>query len=217
MIRVNKNNSFSDSVVRTRALIILKNAVVLIFLFALQSGCINCGNEGTPPYYSVEGYHAEIQRISVYHASTGHYETTNTNDSIMAGTEFSIRLAAGLSYYGCNRGLSIGKLFACDPLSPGYKGTTDRIDSLLVVSNAAVNQQLPAGSSLNHLFDVGIANQFVSSLNQWPGSTPAESPQYFDLLMTAPPDAGVVHQFTIRIWLAGGEIFESATGDIAFQ
>ncbi|TLX47029.1 hypothetical protein C1E24_10965 [Pseudoalteromonas phenolica] len=121
----------------------------------------------------------------------------------------------------------MSKAYACSPVLPF---TEQRISSIKITSSAAFNDDLPAGSSLNDVFDVvyldyvptpyyseqnGDVDYFsVTEFTAQPDNMPAEITQ---LALNTEPKYKQNHVFFIEINFHSGEQFLLETREVSFK
>ncbi|QNH61505.1 hypothetical protein [Hymenobacter sediminicola] len=150
-------------------------------------------------YYTITGLALAASRQTTG-ASPGPNEPVPASDLLLA-----VQLQT--TYYGYRPASSGGWLsaaYACPPTpAPGYLGTKQPLDSVVIRSRFAYDAGHPAGASLNDLLlDIETGQEFSPRGNQ------AYAPRL--RFMTPPAQAGP-QQFWVRYRLGTGEVYTAET------
>jgi len=214
-----------------------RSTVFTSALFALLiAGCSDdegpdtpCGDLSTPEY-AIEDY-----TLSVFNSTLrGEYVGGEAYESVDAINfqNFIIKLeieknSLAKRFDSVFDFSFISKVYACSPVLPF---TEQRISSIQITSSAAFNDDLPAGSSLNDVFDMvyldyvttpyyseqnGDVDYFsVTEFIAQPDNMPAEITQ---LALNTEPAYKQNHVFFIEINFESGEQFLLESREISFK
>src|SRR5687768_6008871 len=139
-----------------------KKGILLLFIIIGQLSCTydNCkGND--VPFYDIQNIDLQEYKIVSVHSDFLSVEPLNTNFPVTFDSLF-IRLESDLKYYADARPVFdfslMSSAYACDPVFRyGYKGTQERVDTILVTGLFDFDASHPAGTNLNDLFTVGYS------------------------------------------------------------
>ncbi|GAB2958081.1 hypothetical protein GCM10027048_26180 [Hymenobacter coalescens] len=145
-----------------------------------------CGRGDALPYFDVEG--TDLVATSAGRV-VGAGESVRTADLRLLFTlQKRFYASAGL----------VPAAVACSPAEPGYKGTTEALDSLTVTSRYDYDAQHPAGTPLNDLLltsPVGGTRLANLPLNDW------------SLQLAHGPAQPSTQHFVWRLRLRNGEVY----------
>jgi hypothetical protein len=183
----------------------LASAFLLAVLPAcdLFSGRDKCGSGKPEPYFDVQG-----MQLVAYQQNNNVLISAN---SVVNLNELRFRLYADVRYYSQTKTRSTGFLpaaMACSPIDPGYKGSTERIDSLTITSRFDYDAQHPAGTALN---DVLAVNYTPTSLREYLLNNEGKPEQHIYLTLGKAPTRAGSHQFVLRYRQTNGEIYTAET------
>ncbi|MFY8299922.1 DUF5034 domain-containing protein [Pseudoalteromonas sp. SS15] len=207
-----------------------------VLLALLIAGCSNdegpdnpCGSFSNPEYvinnYTLSVFNSDARGVYV---GGDAYESVDAIDFQSFIIKLDIEKSALAKRFDTFFDFSlISKAYACSPIPP-Y--TEQRISSIKVTSSAAFNDDLPAGSSLNDVFDVvyldyvptpyyseqnGDVDYFsVTEFTAQPDNMPAEITQ---LALNTEPKYKQNHVFFIEINFHSGEQFLLETREVSFK
>lgn len=165
---------------------------------AVIQGCTKCGSEGVPAFFDVQG---------LLFNATQQGRAIATGESAVA-TDVQLVVQLQTRYYGQQpvRSGWLPAAYACSPLDPGYKGSEEVLDSLVVRSAYAYDAAHPAGASLNDLLvDQGNG----TPLPPKPG--PNQMPYAPALRLRQGPSLAGPQQFVVRYRFTNGEIHTART------
>lgn len=198
-----------------------KICVVLLgsFLIQLCYACGSCFMEDTKsaPYYEVKDYTSHTSRITgLNEHSNFEFESLPENESVDFD-KLAISVQASVEYYSEARPLpfSYTSAFACDPPPPGYKGTNQLLDSLVITSNYDFDPEHPKGTKLNEFFDryTGQRAPLIEYLKQ----ESLQAPEGLDLLLNTMPTGSSTQEFTFTFYLSSGQVYSTETMSIQLQ
>ncbi|TMO55904.1 DUF5034 domain-containing protein [Pseudoalteromonas phenolica] len=205
-------------------------------LALLIAGCSNdeepdnpCGSFSNPEYvindYTLSVFNSDLRGE---HVSGDVYESVDAIDFKNFIIKLEIEKNSLAKRFDSVFDFSLmGKAYACSPVLPF---TEQRISSIKITSSAAFNDDLPAGSSLNDVFDVvyldyvptpyyseknGDVDYFsVAEFIAQPDNMPAEITQ---LALNTEPKYKQNHIFYIEINFHSGEQFLLESREISFN
>jgi hypothetical protein len=183
----------------------------LLFLLSLPacdllSGTDKCGGDSLP-YYDVQG-------VRFWAMQPGQQVQSGSTASVAT---LSLRLDLDVRYYSAApapAGRFLAAAMACDPAPPGFRGTTERIDSLVIRSRYDYDAQHPAGSSLN---DILLVDNSTHSLAHHLQGGQKEPSQQLWLRLSAAPTRSATQEFVVRYRLTNGEVYTAATPAFRIQ
>lgn len=207
-----------------------------VFLALLTAGCSNdegpdtpCGDLSTPEYviqdYTLSVFNSDLRGEYV---GGDAYESLDAIDFQNFIIKLDIEKNSLAKRFDSIFDFSLmSKAYACSPVLPF---TEQRISSIKITSSAAFNDDLPAGSSLNDVFDVvyldyihtpyyseqnGDVDYFsVAEFIAQPDNMPAEITQ---LALNTEPKYKQNHIFYIEINFHSGEQFLLESREISFN
>ncbi|WP_138481372.1 DUF5034 domain-containing protein [Pseudoalteromonas phenolica] len=206
------------------------------FLALLIVGCSNdeepdnpCGSFSNPEYvindYTLRVFNSDLRGEYV---GGDAYESVDAIDFNSFIIKLDIKTGTVAKRFDTIFDFSLmSKAYACSPVLPF---TEQRISSIKITSSAAFNDDLPAGSSLNDVFDVvyldyvptpyyseqnGDVDYFsVTEFTAQPDNMPAEITQ---LALNTEPKYKQNHVFFIEINFHSGEQFLLETREVSFK
>ncbi|MBW8049577.1 MAG: hypothetical protein FVQ77_04410 [Cytophagales bacterium] len=203
--------------------------IIFIFLFILLfiTGVPNCTKykcdcKDAPPYYDIQGFTTQNYKIIGIDKERFIYEKLLSTDSVNA-TKFALNIQAIVNYYGqidppilLPDNLFINRTFACSCAGPGYLGTDEEIQNVIIKSNANFKPGYLAGDTLNIFFDITFYGKIQSSLNQYLSSNPQQAPEGFGLVLNQNPTLSLEHTFTIHYYQTNGEFYLFSSEPVKF-
>lgn len=181
--------------------------LVLYVVLGVAEACIDCECSYAPPYFDFAALHSSVLSPDV---NADMLEITLTPDSV--------------SYLaGQGRGGGPGLFspaYACSCATPGELGPKFPVTSLNITADRDFNDTLPAGASLNALFELASADfplqryplDQIGLLSFWNYGF-VEPPYGGTLLVTArqPDDADVPYRFTVTLTRSDGRSVSTET------
>ncbi len=137
-----------------------------IFLTALLSigfllpGCDygnNCGSGNpVPQFFDIEGFHLRNYKVAGEFNCCGRTELDS--GTVISVDSFRLNMQFDVSYFGNREPLPspfsfgiIGSALACDPVPPGFNGSQEQIESLVVITLTDWDSLHLAGDTINDL------------------------------------------------------------------
>ncbi|MET4106955.1 hypothetical protein [Hymenobacter sp. UYP22] len=172
----------------------LVSAALLLFLLPACELIFGDACSSGPAYYDVSGVLLSVNRYS-YHPQ---YRS------------IGVYLQVSERYYSRRTGSS-GTAYACSPTNPGYRGTKERLDSLVFTSRYDYDVQHPAGTPLNDILrkQIGTSDSLVAMK-----SGGIEPPRSLNLRLSVPPTRTGIQQFVVRYRQTNGEIYTAVTDTV---
>ncbi|WBA41929.1 hypothetical protein [Hymenobacter canadensis] len=158
-----------------------------------------CGYDNVPRYYST-------QAVELAASSQRTGQVLAANEPV-AAADLLLAVRLQKTYYGhqpSRRRHLLPAAYACPPMpAPGYLGTLQRLDSVVVRSRYAYDAQHPAGASLNDLLlETGTGQPLSARASR------STEPQ---LQLRVPPAAAGAQQFVVRYRFADGTVYTAQT------
>jgi hypothetical protein len=179
---------------------------------AVLEGCTDTNNcqVGSPEaFFDVQGV-----LLTAFRATT--YQLLSPNESI-AAADIRLEVRPQVRYYSfraCRAGW-LPSAYACPPTpTPGYKGTSEVLDSLAVRCVYTYDAAHPAGSSLNDLLFNESDGQVLPPV---PLRGTALEQQGLSLRLRRAPAQPGPQQFVVRYRLTNGETYTARTPVLALR
>jgi hypothetical protein len=169
---------------------------------ALLPGCAeedSCGYDAVPRFY-------RTQAVTLAASSQRTGQPVAANEPI-AAADLLLAVHLQKTYYGHQPAKGwhlLPTAYACPPApAPGYLGTQQALDSVVVRSRYAYDAQHPAGASLNDLLlETGLGQPLPARASR------SAEPQ---LQLRVLPAAAGPQQFVVRYRLADGTVYSAQT------
>lgn len=188
----------------------------MVLLAQLGCNLINpCGDSDALPYYDIKEYTMNALQLTSDTSSDPFIDPGDTVDA----TTLRLSLRARVNYHAYiqpSPGLISGA-YACSPAEPGQSGTRERLDSIVVTSDASFDSMHPAGTSLNDVFAFFIHEITTTPLSSTIQPGQMQPPEYFSLAPLKAPVVDKQHTFTIRIYQTGNESYTLVSPAIRFH
>lgn len=158
-----------------------------------------CGYDNVPRYYSTQAVELVASRLR-----TG--QALAANEPVVAA-DLLLVVRLQKTYYGhqpSTRWHLLPAAYACPPMpAPGYLGTPQLLDSVVVRSRYAYDVQHPAGAFLNDLLlETGTGQPLPARASR------STEPQ---LQLRVAPAAAGAQQFIVRYRFADGTVYTAQT------
>lgn len=159
----------------------------------------SCGYDNVPRFYRTQAVELVARSLR-----TGQQLAANEP---VASVDLLLAVQMQKTYYGrqpSKRWHLVPESYACPPTpAPGYLGTQQLLDSVVVRSRYAYDAQHPAGTSLNDLLlETGIGEPLPARASR------STEPH---LKLQVPPATAGPQQFVVRYRLADGTVYIAQT------
>lgn len=186
----------------------MKRLFLILTLLIPLPGCEDQCGDDVAKFFDVQGIKWQADRVSLSGQTIGTLRSGETVDR----ASLQLRLAVVARYYSLQR-TTAGQAFACTPAPLGYQGTSERVDSLVVLSRYDYDAAHPAGRPLNDLLKVDelLVLQGVQVTSRSIAKADGQPVQGLLLQLTQAPTASAQQQFIVRYRQTNGELYVAET------
>ncbi|NVO86074.1 hypothetical protein [Hymenobacter terrestris] len=186
----------------------MKKILLLLVLSIPLPACEDqCGSD-VPRFFDVQNIQWQAERVS----TSGLSGPVLRDGETVGRASLRLKFAVVVQYYSLQKATA-GQAFACSPAPAGYQGTSERVDSLVVLSRYDYDAAHPAGRSLNDLLDLNeaLSLQDVQITPRNIARPDGQPVQEIALRLKQAPTASAKQQFFVRYRQTNGEVYSAET------
>lgn len=195
----------------------------------IVSACIFPGSEcrndtkNVLPYYHVNNIYTSSGAV---YNEFDDYREVNQNDTVYENERFQLNIVSDVDFHAALEKQEVDPksfwnilpaAYACSPPEYGHKGTHQLLDSLVITSQIAFSDDLPAGTNLRDYFKF---SSYYGSKVTYEGYLEINenmAPEYLQMELNQRPNKSGKHAFQVKYYLSSGEEYSTELFPIYFK